>query len=330
MQELYLKEPKKLSIRPIEGIRPLMKDEVKVKLIYGGICGTDLAVYKGLLNHASYPIRPGHELVGKIVDKGAAVQHELGTRVVVNPNYYCERCDLCLKGHTNICRNKTSLGLNENGGFAEEFIIAAKSILPIPDDLPDEMAVLVEPLSVVIHALNKVTITEETTVAVVGCGNEGILSIALATELGAKVTAIDIREEKLEFVKRHWKVNTALASEVAGAFDIVIEAAGAKNSVELGIDLLNPGGTIVLIGITKEAVLPMTKIVRSEISILGSIIYQFPQDFLQAMEILKRETFHILPIISEIVPFPDYEKAYNKALSGSYHKILIDFKSSIK
>ncbi len=327
MLELYLEEPKKLAIRQVEYSPPVKDDEVKIKLIYGGICGTDLSVYKGNLPYATYPIKPGHELVGTIIDKGSNVSYNIGTRVIVNPNDFCDTCNMCLKGKTNLCLHKKSLGINEHGGFAEEFIIASKNILPIPDSLSNEKAVLIEPLSVVIHALNKVEIKKDTSIAVVGCGNEGMLSIAVATKLGAEVTAIDIKQEKLDFVEKNWGVKAFHVNEIKGKFDIVIEAAGTKHSVELAAQLVNRGGAIVLIGITPEATLPISELVRNEISIHGSIIYHFPNDFLQAADMLVDDKFSVDPIVSEIIPLNQYEKAYGKALSGNYNKIILDFKN---
>lgn len=326
MLELYLHRPKQLEIRNAGSTPELKDDEVKIKLIYGGICGSDLGVFTGKIKHASYPLRPGHELLGKIIETGKQVDYKAGTRVVIQPNSFCGQCDLCVKGKTNICRYKKSLGVNTNGGFSEEFIISSKYVLPVPDDLPDEKAILIEPFAVVVHALQKVNISNNSSVAIVGCGNEGMLAASLATYLGADVTAIDINPRKLDLVRQIGRIRAVTHQEIENeTFDIVIEAAGTKQSVEQGVQLLNPGGSMVLIGITPEANLPVAQMVRNELTLHGSIIYHFPADYLQTIEYLQSEEFNVQPIISKILPFTEFHQAYESALSGNYGKIILDF-----
>jgi L-iditol 2-dehydrogenase len=91
--------------------------------------------------------------------------------------------------------------VNINGGFSEEFVISSKYVLPVPDDLSDRRAVLIEPFAVIVHAFKKVNISKDTTVAIIGCGNEGMLAAALANHLGASVTAMDINSEKFDLIR---------------------------------------------------------------------------------------------------------------------------------
>jgi L-iditol 2-dehydrogenase len=327
--ELYVKSPMNIEIRNVESSPTPTGDEVKVKLSYGGICGSDVSVFKGKLAHAVYPLRPGHELTGTIIEAGEHAKYSVGTRVVIMPNTFCGQCDLCKKGYTHICRHKKSLGVNINGGFSEECVISSKFVLPVPDQLPDEKAVLIEPLAVVVNALKKVQITKDTAVAVMGSGNEGMFAAALAYHLGARVTAIDINPKKHEIVKKIGDIRTVQPHELTGeTFDIVIEAAGVQAAVEQCIQLVSPGGAIILIGMTPEANIPVVQIVRNEITIYGSIIYRFPDDFLKAMEYLMEPEFNVEPIVSAIVPFTEYRHAYDCALSGNFGKILLDFKNA--
>jgi L-iditol 2-dehydrogenase len=329
MLELFLNKPNEMELRQAEPLPSPKNDEVKIKLIYGGICGSDLRVFQGKLKHASYPLRPGHELLGTIIEVGSEAKYKVGTRVVVQPNTFCGQCDLCLKGKTNICRHKQSIGVNANGGFSEQFIISSKFVLPIPDDLPDEKAVLIEPLAVVVHAFKRVEITKGTTVAIVGCGNEGLLAAALALHLEARVTAIDINPTKLELVRTLGDLITAHPNEIKDeTFDVVIEAAGVKSSVEQGVQLVKPGGAMILIGIAQEANFPISQIVRKELTLFGTIIYNFPSDFLQTIEYLRDKSFHISPIVSKIMPFTEYQQAYETALTGDYGKIILNFKGA--
>ncbi|MDR7314714.1 alcohol dehydrogenase catalytic domain-containing protein [Brevibacillus nitrificans] len=328
MLELLLKNPYEMELRESKSLPDPCGDEVKIKLIYGGICGTDLSVYKGGISYATYPVRPGHELLGTIIDAGKEALYQPGTRVIVQPNTFCGVCVKCQIGKTNICRNKKSLGINTDGGFSEEFVISSKFVLPVPDELPNEKAILIEPFAVVVHALKKVEITKNTSVAVIGCGNEGKLAVLLAKYLGAEVTAIDIHPLKLEQVKKLGpNIRVVAPGDIAGeTFDVVIEAAGTKSSIEDGMRIVTPGGSMVLIGITQESSFPVAHVVRNEITLYGSIIYQFPDDFIQTIEYLKNDAFHVEPVVSRIMPISDFKRAFESAFSGDYGKIILDFR----
>jgi L-iditol 2-dehydrogenase len=329
MLELYLNKPNDMEIRQVNSLPSPKRDEVKIKLIYGGICGSDLGVFRGKLSHAAYPLRPGHELLGTIIDAGEEAKYEVGARVVVQPNTFCGQCDLCLQGRTNICRYKQSIGVTSDGGFSQEFIISSKFVIPIPDDLPDERAILIEPFAVAVHALKKVNISKETSVAIVGCGNEGLLATALALHLGARVIAIDINPAKHELVRKLGEVTTAHPQDIKDeTFDVVIEAAGAKASVEQAVQLVKPGGTMILIGLAQEANFPVAQIVRKELTLLGSIIYNFPADYLQTIEYLRDKSFDISPIVSQIIHFTEFQRAYETALTGNFGKIILNFREA--
>ncbi len=328
MLGLLLNKPGELELKELPSTTILQDNEVKIKLIYGGICGSDLSVFKGRLAHATYPICPGHELIGTIIEVGPNSTFEIGKRVVVMPNSYCDECENCRKGRRNICENKKSLGVNIDGGFSEEFIISEKYVMLIPDELPNEKAVLIEPFAVIVHALEKVLITKDTTVAIIGCGTEGLLAMTLAHHLNASITGIDINKEKLEKIRNFFpNIQTGLPEDVKGElFDIVIETAGARSSFEQGVELVKPGGVMVLIGIVPEATIPIAHVVRKEITLFGSIIYNAPCDFQKSIDYLKEESFKVDQIVSKIYHFSDYTKAYEDATSGNYGKILLKFK----
>lgn len=326
--ELLLKKPFEIELRECASLPSPCGDEVKIELVYGGICGTDLSVFKGAVQYATYPVRPGHEVVGVIVEAGTEALYPPGTRVVVLPNSFCGTCVKCRMGKTNICLHKKSMGINTDGGFSEEIVVSSRFVLPIPDDLPDEKAVLIEPLAVIVHAFQKVKLGKGTSVAIIGCGNEGKLAVLLASFLGADVTAVDINPAKLEVVRQMGhKVRTVLPEELQGeTFDVVIEAAGTKSSIESGIQLVTPGGSMVLVGITQEATFPVAHVVRSELTLYGSIIYSFPDDFLKTIEYLRNEHFAVEPVISKIMPLSSFKQAYESAFSGDYGKIILDFR----
>lgn len=328
MLELFLQKPKEMKVREMEPLADPVGDEVKIRIIYGGICGSDVGVYLGKLKHATYPLRPGHELVGTVIHAGPDASIEMGARVVILPNTFCGECSYCRNGDTNICERKKSLGVNMDGGFSQEFLISSKYVLPLPDDLPNEKAVLIEPFAVVVHAFKKVKMTKETSVCIIGCGNEGMLAAALAHHLGAQVTAVDINPHKLELVKQIGDIRAVLPEDLAvesKRFDVVIEAGGTSSSVENGIQLIRPGGSMVVIGLAPEAILPVAYVVRNELTLYGTIIYNFPSDYLQTIEYLRDPHFCVDAIVSSIMPFTSFQQAFENALTGNYGKIILSF-----
>jgi L-iditol 2-dehydrogenase len=328
MRELYLEKPGDLKMR--EGApSPAPKDnEVKVKVIYGGICGSDLRVFKGTIPYANYPCRPGHEILGKVVEAGKKSPHKVGTKVVSFPNTFCGKCEFCRQGKTNICKDKKSFGVTMDGLFAQEVTIDSEFVVPVPPNLAEERAVLTEPFAVNVHALKRASITKGTSVAVIGCGTEGLLAIALLTHIGADITVLDVIPPKMEKAKSFGKHIKALhpADTKDQVFDVVVEAAGVKASVEQAFQLVKPGGAMISLGITGEEIsYPALRITRSEITIYGTIIYT-KKDFADALALLQDPKFNVTPVLSKIVPFTKYQEAFADALTGNFAKIVLDFK----
>ena len=326
MLELYLDSPYSLQLRKTTLPPSPQSGEVVVQSIYGGICGSDLRVYKGTIPYAAYPLRPGHEVLGRIVEAGPQVSLKPGTKVVVLPNTFCETCEFCLEGKTNICQKKKSLGVSMEGVFAEKFLIEEKYLIPIPEELANERAVLTEPLAVTVHALNKAGIRPDTSLAIVGCGTEGLLAVALAVRSKAKVTVVDINPEKFAIAKKMGNIATMYPQDLTDErFDVVIEAAGDKKAFEQAMNLVKPGGSLIALGLSGEPVplFPM-QLVRNEITIYGSIIYT-RKDFKEAVDFLMDQNFLVEPVLSKCISIHDFQSAYEAALSGNYAKIILEF-----
>ncbi|WP_152655673.1 zinc-binding dehydrogenase [Oceanobacillus sp. CFH 90083] len=328
---LYLEKPGQLTWIDVPVQERLHDDDVKIRVIYGGICGSDIAVYQGKLTHAHYPVIPGHEILGEVVEAGAKAGLKVGQRVVVQPNSYCGTCEQCQAGNANICSGKKSLGINNQGGFSEEFIISSQYVIEVPDALVNERAIFIEPLAVIVHAFKKVSVTKDTAIAIVGCGTEGMLAVALASYYGAKITAVDINDEKLNKAKQHYpNIEICRPEEVSdNQFDVVMEVAGVKSAFEQCIEIVKPGGAIVAIGLPPTAEIPVVTLVRKEITVYGSIIYNVPDDFTKSIDYLLDASFHVEPIISEIISINHFSEAYEKAVSGDYRKIILSFDESI-
>lgn len=329
MLELYLDKPTDLRMR--EATAPSPKDhEVKIRVHYGGICGSDVRVYKGLLPYAHYPCRPGHEILGTVIEAGKDSKVKVGTKIVSFPNTYCGKCEYCLEGKTNICKEKKSFGVTVDGFFAQEIVLDSEFAVPIPNDIPEERAILIEPFSVNVHALKKAKVGKDTKVAVVGCGTEGLLCTSLLDYFGADITVLDIVPAKMEKAKSFGeKIKSLSPADVTDQmFDVVVEAAGSKSSIEMAMKIVKPGGALIAFGICGEPIeYPALRITRSEITIFGSIIYT-KQDFADAITYLMDPAFNVAPVLSKIVPYKTYQQAFSDALTGNFAKIVLDFKAN--
>ena len=331
MFELYLEKPGRLDIREATPVQTLQDNEARVRLIYGGICGSDLRVFLGTIPYAQYPCRPGHEILGTVIEAGRNSSLQPGTRVISFPNTYCGKCEFCRQGKTNICAGKKSFGVTINGLFANEIVIDAEFLVPVPEELTNDRAILTEPFAVNVHALKRASITKDTSVAVVGCGTEGLLAVALLNYIDADITVLDINPAKMAKAQTfNDSIKVLPPAQVQGqVFDVVIEAAGVKASIEQAFQLVKPGGSLITLGITSDEVLyPALHVTRSEMTIYGSIVYT-KNDFKDALRFLKDPLFNVSPVLSKIVPFAEYKTAFADALSGNFTKIVLDFSDNL-
>jgi L-iditol 2-dehydrogenase len=165
-------------------------------------------------------------------------------------------------------------------------------------------------------------------VAVIGCGTEGLLAIALLNHMGADITVLDINPIKMEKAKSFNKNIKAMypADAKDQVFDVVVEAAGVKASIEQAFQLVKPGGAMISLGIAGDAInYPALRITRGEITIYGTIIYT-KKDFVDAFALLQDPAFNVAPILSRIDPFAKYQEAFDDALTGNFAKIVLDFR----
>jgi len=178
--------------------------------------------------------------------------------------------------------------------------------------------------------MKKAKVEKGTKVAVVGCGTEGLLCISILTYLGADITVLDVVPSKMEKAKSFGgNIRSLNPADVTDqVFDVVVEAAGSKSSIEMSMNIVKPGGALIAFGICGEAIAyPALRITRSEITIFGSIIYT-KQDFADAITYLMDPAFNVAPVLSKIVPYTTYQQAFSDALTGNFAKIVLDFKAN--
>ncbi|MDF2722210.1 MAG: adh 4 [Paenibacillus sp.] len=281
--------------------RPVPKqDEVLIRVEAVGICGSEI---EGYLGHNSLRIPPlvmGHEFCGIVESAGDPSNESLvHKKVVVNPLLYCGSCDRCLKGLTQLCDKRQIIGVHRPGAFAEWVAVPASSVVAVPDSLSALRAALAEPLACSLRATRRAMEGHPfANVVVFGAGGIGLLCAKTAALLGAsKVMVVDTNEQRLAMCNHIGIGDTANAREqdvlerakdVFGpaGVDVVIDAAGFQPTRETAVKLVNPGGTLMNIGLGIDGtMLPINYAIRSEIAILGSFCYT-RQDFRDAVRLL--------------------------------------------
>lgn len=296
MQALVVSEPGSVALAELHEPVPAA-EEVLIEPVLVGICGTDLDIVAGDIDpgFVRYPVTLGHEWVGRVVDgaapdggapggaAGALQPLPAGTRVVVEGVVPCWHCAECVAGDTNRCATYDEIGFTRPGAAAERITVPRRLVHVIAGPVPDESAVLIEPASVVLRALTRCRPRPGQRVLVIGDGTIGLLAARLARLWSpASVTVLGRREEQGVLVAAAGADlfvldETALGTAASGAaFDLVIEAAGAAESVAAALRLAARGGTIALLGYSGQAArvpMPVDDLVNGDISIVASFSY---------------------------------------------------------
>jgi 2-desacetyl-2-hydroxyethyl bacteriochlorophyllide A dehydrogenase len=301
--------------------------QVLIEPVLAGICGSDVSFYVGHRTPLSYPLLLGHEMVGRVLAVGEGVaQVAAGQRVIVEPNYPCGVCSFCRAGRGNICPNKTSAGVNVAGCFAERFSAPAEFVWAIPPAVGDVDAATIEPLAVSLHALWQSGARMGDTVAVLGCGATGLLLIHAAVAQGVRVLAHDKFPGKQAMAERLGAVipSDGDIARVWQAENVttVFECAGATATVDLALSAVPRGGQVVLMGLaTGTASFVPLRLVREEIRVSGSIIYDHPSDFRKAIALVAAGTLRPSRIVTGTLPFDEMGRALDLASTGEAGKL---------
>ncbi|MFA5864731.1 MAG: NAD(P)-dependent alcohol dehydrogenase [Phycisphaerae bacterium] len=267
MKSAVLTGLRQLRIR--EEPKPILRhpEDVLIRIDTVGVCGSDVHYYTtGRIGSqvVQYPYSVGHECAGTILEIGAKVKHlKIGDRVAVEPAMSCGSCDQCLQGRHHTCRKLRFLGCpgQADGSLKEYFLMPAECCFPIPNSMTLVQATLVEPLSIGIYAQRLAQIYSGAKIAILGAGPIG-LSVLLAVRAETESCTnyvTDLIDARLEVAKKcgaDWTGVPTRQDIVADilqreplALDFVFECAGQQETIDQGIKLLKPGGTLLLIGI---------------------------------------------------------------------------------
>lgn len=283
--------------------------EVLLDVRLVGLCDTDLHLARGYMNFRGIP---GHEFVART---------RSGQRVTSEINFSCHHCPTCRAGQPNHCPHRTVLGiLNHDGAMAERVCVPESSLHFIPDSIPDEVAVFIEPLAAAYRIPEDVALAG-LRVCVLGDGKLGLLCAWVARAEGARVTLVGKHPEKLALAGPGLDaVPLDDSSRLARSFDVVVDATGHPSGLETAMRLVVPRGTIVLkTTMTEPHTLPLAPLVIDEIRLLGSRCGPFPR----AIHALVIGDVDVRPLIEAEFPLDRAEDAFRAAARPGARKILL-------
>ncbi|MEW9673040.1 zinc-binding dehydrogenase [Ammoniphilus sp. 3BR4] len=322
---------------PIPEIKP---DEVLIKIHSTGLCGTDILLsdweYKGR-SPVNPPIILGHEGAGEIVELGSAVKHlRVGDRVGLEALLGCGSCHYCRRGYVNLCPKWRHLGIDFNGTFAEYIAFPAEGTHLIPDSISYDQAAYLEPISIVVHAMETNPITVGDTVAIVGPGPLGLFTLQAAKAAGAgKVIVVGTSSDEYRLqIARDLGADYVLDSGDTNAYeevkeltggigaDVVFEAGGRPASTEQSILMASGAGKVLLMGFAKEAhINPLVSIVRQNLMIKG-VVGSLPRHYETATRWLETDTVRVEPIVTHTFGFEEANKGIELAKKKQAGKVM--------
>jgi 2-desacetyl-2-hydroxyethyl bacteriochlorophyllide A dehydrogenase len=245
-----------------------------------GLCGTDLHIIDGEFPRTRYPIVPGHEFCGEVVAVGRDVSGvRVGDLVGVEPNITCGRCSFCRDGRSNLCDNWDAIGVGRaDGGFAELAAVPAANAYVLPDGFPRRLGSLIEPLSCVVHGLDRLSLRSAEHVLIYGAGTMGLMLCQLiAQQAAASISVVDRNPARLGRAAAFGADFTATSAaelDRPGGWGAVIDATGAVAAIEDGITRVRRGGTFLLFGVAAAGAMARFspfQIFNDEIRIIGSM-----------------------------------------------------------
>jgi 2-desacetyl-2-hydroxyethyl bacteriochlorophyllide A dehydrogenase len=282
MKAVIMHAPRELEVGSWEMPRP-GPGEALVSVAATGICAGDMYVYTGKNPYVVYPQICGHEIAGTVVAVGDGVaEYAAGDRVVVEPFIGCGECYPCRVGKPNCCMKLVIIGMHVPGGFADYLTAPAANLYRIPEGMPFSLAAFAEPVAIGVQSCRRGGVSRGEAVLILGCGPIGLAILEVAKARGARVLAADKNPDRLE-TAQSLGAEALLADETllpsimertgGEGMPVVLEATGSIQAMEATVDLVAPGGRIVIVGLTKRGLgvtFPALDFTRKEMTIVGS------------------------------------------------------------
>jgi L-iditol 2-dehydrogenase len=281
-----------------------------------GICGSDLHVLGGHHPFVSYPVYPGHEVVGEVVAVGADGDPDwLGRSVVLEPSLACGTCRTCRRGKYHLCEDLRVMGFQAPGAMAELADVPVDRLHPLPAGTPAEHGALVEPLAVATHALRLTGDVADRDVVVLGAGTIGLTSAVVAREDGAHVLVVDTDDARRRIAAERFGFEVA-ATVGEQAFDVALECVGNEAALRSAIAAVVKAGTVMVIGVHgHDPAIQAGWVQDRELRLQGTLMYQ-TEDVERAIELVASGRVDAGAWIDARVPLEEVQRGYDLARAG--------------
>ena len=316
------------------------RDDVKIKIHYTSICGTDLHIYnwdQWSQETIKTPMTIGHEFVGEIVELGSNVNgFKIGDLVSGEGHIVCGHCRNCKAGKRHLCKNTVGVGVNRDGAFAEYLVIPQTNVIECEPGISEELCSSFDPLGNAVHtALTYDVVGED--VLITGAGPIGIMAAAICRHIGARnVVITDVNDYRLELARSISDVYTVNVSKekledamkelhIHEGFDVGLEMSGNSSAFNMMINSMYNGGKIAVLGIQSgETVVPWNKIVWNCLEIKGIYGREIFETWYKMMAMLN-SGLNIDKIITHKFGFKDFQKGFDVMNSGMCGKVVLDW-----
>lgn len=317
--------------------------EVQIKIHKTAICGTDVHIYNWN-TWSKETIKPpliiGHEYVGEISDIGIGVTaYQIGQRVSGEGHIVCNHCRNCRAGNGQFCKNTRSVGVNRNGAFAEYLVIPASNVVPIPDDLDEDVVSFFDALGNATHTALAFDVIGED-VLITGAGPIGIMATAVCKRNGARsIIVTDINDYRLELAKKMGATETVNISresltnvfnkyKIVEGFDVGLEMSGSASGLNTMIEHMRNGGNIALLGLQQPGtIIDWNKVIWNSITLKGIYGRKMYETWYKMIAMVEGG-LDLKPLITHRLDFRDYEKGFQAMNSGNSGKVILNWESA--
>jgi L-gulonate 5-dehydrogenase len=323
MKALYIVEPNKLELRelPVPVIQDY--DDVLVKVMMAGICGSDMHNYLGESSRIAYPLVAGHEMAALVLETGSGVKGlEAGDHVILDPVMSCGYCYPCSIGRSNVCENLKARGAHYDGCMQEYMVLKRRTIHKISRSIPWEKAVLTEPFTIAGQSTSRAAVSAGDTVYISGAGPIGLCILMMCKLLGATVIISDIIASRLELASK-LGADHLINLKTEDPFDaikklpgvhgitVAFDAVGHPSVFAQLIKLALPAARILCMGFTAEpSPVSIADITNKELTILGSRMSV--DQFDRIIKLIEDGRLDGTSLISSIFDFKDGVRAFEE------------------
>jgi len=309
-------------------LKPLLADEVRIRNMAAGICGTDVHIFQG--GEGSAPVKPpivlGHEYAGEVVEIGSNVSTlGIGDHVTVDPNIYCGLCGPCRSGRKHNCENLIGIGINFDGGFAQYSTVPERQCYFLKPDLPYEVGAMAEPIACCLHGIDLIHIRPGETVLIIGGGAIGLIMVQLARLSGAAVVTLSEPIAMRRAMGLQVGADNAVDPlSIVDRVDVVIECAGCLEATEQAVVSAKAGGRVLLFSVPElhaKYPLPLFDVFKKELTIVGSFIN--PDTHQRAVNLLNQGRLQIQPIVTHRFPLRQVQDAVLAQMGNESIKVVV-------